>query len=142
MIRFVSIIALLVLSPGLFAQQKDTTSGKIIKQWSLSQDFTEEVNIPFDTVFSLFHRFRVSDRYSFANATPGNYGLPFYQINFFDRVTDPDKFLYAYYYPFMYVPDRAVFMNTQLPFTELFWTFGGQRQNSEQTFRIWHSQNV
>jgi hypothetical protein len=33
-------------------------------------------------------------------------------------------------------------MNTQIPFTELFWTFGGVRETAEQTFRIRHSQNI
>lgn len=141
MIRYVSVIVLLLLSLGLFAQEQDTAS-KIIEQWSLSRDFTEEVNIPFDTVFSLFHRFRVSDRYSFANAFPGNYGLPFYQINFFDRITDPDKFLSTHYFPVMYEPDRSVFMNTQVPFSELVWSFGAPAQTSEQTFRVRHSQNI
>ena len=42
----------------------------------------------------------------------------------------------------MYVPDKAVFMNTQIPFTELVWTFAGPRETSEQTFRVRHSQNV
>ena len=142
MIRCVTIIVLLVLSPCMYAQEQDTTGGTLIKQWSLSQDFTEEINIPFDTVFSLFHRFKITDRYSFANANPGNYGLPFYQINFFDRITDPDKFLYSHYYPLMYVPERAVFMNTQVPFSELVWSFGAPTQTSEQTFRVRHSQNV
>ncbi len=142
MIRYISIISLLVISTGLFAQKKDSTEKKIIKQWNLSSDFTEEVNIPFDTVFSLFNHYRIADRYSFANATLGNYGLPFYQINFFDRITDPDKFLFSYYYPVMHVPDRALFMNTQVPFTEIVWTFGSPTQTSEQTFRVRHSQNV
>jgi hypothetical protein len=124
-------------------QSKETQSKtRILKEWTLSSDFTEEINQPVDTVFSLAQRFKLADRYSPVNATLGNYGLPFYQINFFDRVTDPDKFLYSYYYPLMYVPSRALFMNTQVPFTELDWTFGGQRQNAEQTFRIRHSQNV
>lgn len=142
MIRNISFIILLSFSIGLFAQKQDSTKQKIIKQWHLSSDFSEEVNVPFDTIFSLFNRFRIADRYSFANATLGNYGLPFYQINFFDRVTDPDKFLYSNYYPLMYLPERAVFMNTQLPFTELDWTFGAPRPTSEQTFRVRHSQNV
>ena len=33
-------------------------------------------------------------------------------------------------------------MNTQVPFTELVWTYGGLRDQAEQTFRIRHSQNV
>jgi hypothetical protein len=167
MIRNISIALLLLLSIGLFAQKPDAAkvqrvlkkpeSGtnllktqktdsvlipRIIKQWNLSPDFTEEVNIPFDTVFSLFNRFKIVDRYSSFNTSLGNYGLPFYQLNFFDRITDPDKFLYDYYYPYMHVPDKALFMNTQVPFTELVWSFAGPTETSEQTFRVKHSQNV
>ena len=142
MIRQISIILLLAFSTGLYAQKQDTLKPRILKQWNLSSDFSEEVIIPFDTVFSLFNRFRIADKYSSVNATLGNYGLPFYQISFFDRITDPDKFLYNAYYPFMHVPDNAVFMNTQVPFTELIWTFAGPRETSEQTFRVRHSQNV
>jgi hypothetical protein len=142
MIRHISIILLFAFSSGLNAQKQDTLKPRILKQWHLSSDFSEEVIIPFDTVFSLFNRFRIADRYSSVNATLGNYGLPFYQISFFDRITDPDKFLYSSYFPFMHVPDNAVFMNTQVPFTELVWTFAGPRETSEQTFRVSHSQNV
>lgn len=108
----------------------------------MNRDFSEEIQIPFDTIFSLFNRYRTTDRYSPLNATLGNYGLPFYQLNFFDRITDPDEYLYASYLPLMYIPRRAVFMNTQVPFTELVWTNGGPRETSEQTFRVRHSQNV
>ncbi|MCX6255261.1 MAG: hypothetical protein NTV31_12385 [Bacteroidia bacterium] len=155
MIRHISIILLLAFSFGLNAQKPVTFSSRlksqrqdtlkkprILKQWNLSADFSGEVTIPFDTVFSLFNRFKIADRYSPVNATLGNYGLPFYQISFFDRITDPDKFLYCYYYPFMHVADKALFMNTQAPFTELIWTFAGPRETSEQTFRVTHSQNV
>jgi hypothetical protein len=142
MIRNITIFLLLSVSLGLSAQKKEPAKPRIIKQWNLSSDFTDEVVFPFDTVFSLFQRYRIADRYSSLNATLGNYGLPFYQINFFDRINDPDKFLFTGYYPLMYLPDRAIFMNTQLPFTELVWTFGSPRETSEQTFRIRHSQNV
>ncbi len=115
---------------------------KILKQWTLSPDYSEEVSIPIDTVFSLSNRFKLADKYSPVNATLGNYGLPFYQLSFFDRVTDPDKFLYAYLAPLMHTPANTVFMNTQKPFTELNWSFAGPTETSEQTFRVRHSQNV
>jgi hypothetical protein len=140
--KFIYIIFLLAFSQILNAQKQDTLKTRILKQWHLSKDYSEEVNVPFDTVFSLFNRYRRADTYSPFNVTLGNYGLPFYQINFFDRVTDPDKFLKSYYYPLMHVSDNAVFMNTQVPFTELDWTFAGPTTTSEQTFRIRHSQNV
>src|SRR5664280_1539622 len=42
----------------------------------------------------------------------------------------------------MHIPSNAVFMNTQVPFTELDWSFAGPVANSEQTFRVRHSQNI
>jgi len=143
MIRQLSIVLLLAFASGLYAQKPDSLKNqRILRLWHLSSDYSEEVPVVFDTVFSLFNRYRITDKYSPVNASLGNYGLPFYQINFFDRISDPDKFLYSTYYPLMHVPDNAMFMNTQTPFTEVLWTFGGPREMSEQTFKIMHSQNV
>jgi hypothetical protein len=108
----------------------------------MSHDYTEEDSIPVDTAFSLYHRFRRSDKYSGFNVYPGNYGLPLYQMNFFDRITNPDKFIYRNFYPFMHMPDNAVFMNTQVPFTEMVFGYAGPRDRAEQTFRVRHSQNI
>ncbi len=142
MSRSLAILLLISLTLGLNAQEKEAPKKKLLRQWTLSPDFSEEIPMPFDTVFSLCHRYRLTDRYSPLNATLGNYGLPFYQINFFDRITDPDKFLYGGYFPLMHHFDNAVFMNTQVPFTEMVWTYGAPRETSEQTFRVRHSQNV
>jgi len=155
MIRHIIIVFLFAISSGLYAQNKNVMPSRpnvqrpdsikkprILKEWTLSHDYTEEVIIPFDTTFSLYQRSRIADKYSPINATLGNYGLPFYQINFFDRITDPDKFLYSYYYPFMHLPSNALFMNTQVPYTELDWSFAGPRPTSEQTLRVRHSQNI
>ncbi len=119
---------------------------------SESQEYLENGNChlifpkryPFDidTVFTLFHRNKIADKYSPVNATLGNYGLPFYQLSFFDRINDADQYLSKYYYPLMHLPDNAVFMDTQAPYTELDWSFAGPRQTAEQTFRIRHSQNI
>jgi hypothetical protein len=142
MLRSTFILVFVSLSLGLAGQAKEPVKQRTLREWTMSSDFTEEISSPVDTIFSLFHRFRVSDKYSPVNAYPGNYGLPFYQINFFDRIQDPDMYLYKYYYPFMHLPSNAVFMDTQVPFTELAWTFGAPRETSEQTFRVRHSQSV
>ncbi len=112
------------------------------RQWTLSPDFTTEIAVPLDTAFSLFNRYRVADKISDFNAYNGNYGLPQYEINFFDREWDPDRFLYAHYLPFMFTPANTLFINTHVPFTELRWSNGGARSKAEQTFRIRHAQNV
>ena len=143
MFRIISITSLLIISFAVFAQDADSVKAKTgVKQWNLSPDFSEEVNIPFDTLFSLFNRYRLTDKKSPYNAYLGNYGLPLYQINFFDRITDPDKFLYSPYYSFMHTSDNAVFMNTKTPFTDFAWSYGAPRETSEQTLRLRHSQNV
>jgi len=139
--RTLAILLITCLSPVFYAGAQDTLRHRVTEMWRGSPDLTEEVVVPFDTIFSLFHHYRLADKYSPLNASPGSYGLPFYQLNFFDRVTDPDKYLSTYYYPFMYQPDRYLFMNTQVPFTELLWTYAGPRNQAEQTFRIRHSQN-
>jgi len=137
-----AILLITCLSPVFYAGAQDTIRHRIIEMWRLSPDMTEEVKVPFDTTFSLFNHYRLADKYSPLNAYPGSYGLPFYQLNFFDRVTDPDKFLSGNFYPLMYQPERYLFMNTQVPFTEFVWTYAGPRDQAEQTFRIRHSQNV
>ena len=115
---------------------------RILRQWSLSRDFTEEVPIEFDTTFSLFNRYRIIDLYSPVNAQLGNYGLPYYPVNFFDRISDPDKFLYANHYRYMHTSENVLFMDLHVPFSELKWTIGGRRELAEQTFRVKHSQSV
>lgn len=135
-------ILLLCLSAVSAGQTPDTLEKRITRQWTLSGDFTEEIPVPVDTAFNLFHNIRTTDKYSAFNAYPGNYGLPLYQINFFDRIADPDNFLYRYYYPFMHMPGNSLFMNTQVPFSEMVFTFAGPRDRAEQVFRVRHSQNA
>ncbi len=140
---FIVILPFLPVSEFLLnAQEQDQIQPRVLKQWTLSPDFTEERIIPFDTVFSLTNRYRLTERHSPLNAWPGSYGQPFYQIPFFDRTNHPEKYLYQYYYPLMYLSDRTIFMNTQVPFTEMVWSFAGPRNVAEQTFRVRHSQNI
>ena len=114
----------------------------IMEQFTLSRDFSAEEPIVFDTLFSLFNRYRIIDSYSPVNAYIGNYGLPYYPVNFFDRISDPDKFLYSGLYHFMHTSDNPTFMNVPSPFTEIKWVIGGKRENAEQIFRVKHSQNI
>src|SRR5664279_1804347 len=117
-------------------KQDSIKKPRILREWTLTPDYSEEVPKPIDTVFSLSNRFKKADLYSPVNAGLGNYGLPFYQVSFFDRVTDPDRYLYKYLYPLMHTQYNPIFTNTQTPFTELDWAFAGPTQTSEQTFRV------
>jgi hypothetical protein len=119
------------------------TPERITRQYRLTKDFAATDEVPFDTAFSLFHRQRVTDRYSPFNAYQGNYGLPLYQINYFDRVRDPDYYLYQNYYPFMHIPAKATFMETNVPFMDLLFTYAGPTiTTAEQNFRFRQSMNL
>ena len=91
MIRYISIVLLLVFSSGLYAQKQNLIPFKakqdsiinsrnsktlktdtlkkprILREWTLSPDYSEEVNIPIDTVFSLSNRVKIADKYSPVN---------------------------------------------------------------------------
>lgn len=140
--QYLFFILLLSYPAIIAAQEADTSKHRITRLWTLSHDYSEEVSVSIDTAFSLAHQHRKADKYSPFNAYLGNYGLPLYQINFFDRPTDPDKFLYWYYFPFMRHTGNPVFVNTQVPFTEMGYSNAGKRDRVEQTFLIRHSQNI
>lgn len=135
----VVVSAVMLLTAAAGAQ----TTVRKIDQFRLGSDFTEIVHGEPDTLFSLYHRYRRTDRYSPFNAYAGNYGLPVYQIGYFDRIRSHDSYLYQFYYPFMYLPSTALFMDTQVPFTEMVFNYAGAtRATAEQNFRVRHSQNL
>ena len=140
--KYLFIILFLSFPVIIASQEADTSKKRITRLWTLSRDYSEEVSVSIDTSFSLAHQHRKADKYSPFNAYLGNYGLPLYQMNFFDRTTDPDKFLYWNFYPFMRHPGNPVFVDTQVPFTEMGYSHSGRRDRAEQTFLIRHSQNI
>jgi hypothetical protein len=142
MLKKILFILIIACPTVLRAQKPDTTLPVIKRQWTLSPDYAEEIDVPVDTSFSLFHRHKLADKFSPFNAYGGNAGLPLYQIDFFERITDPDMFLYSNYYPYLHVPGNSLFMNTQTPFSEMVFTYAGPSDRSDQTFRVRHSQNV
>jgi hypothetical protein len=142
MLKKIIFILILAIPSVSAAQKQDTIKPVLKRQWTLSSDYAEEITVPVDTAFSLFHRHKLADKFSPFNVSLGNYGLPMYQINFFERNINPEMFLKGGYYPFMHLPENALFMNTQMPFSELVFTYGGKSDRSDQTFRVRHSQNV
>ncbi|MFN8240374.1 MAG: putative porin [Bacteroidales bacterium] len=140
--RLLFIIAAILFPVVILAQESDSSRHVIKRQWKLSEDYSEEVEVAIDTAFSLFHHYKSAEKSSPFIIYPGNYGQPVYQLDFFDRPTDPVQYLYRHYLPFMHVPTNALFMNTQIPYTELVFNYAGPRDRADQSFRIRHSQNV
>ncbi|MEZ5000799.1 MAG: putative porin, partial [Bacteroidales bacterium] len=64
------------------------------------------------------------------------------ELDFFKRNDDPDQYLYGNLKPYMHHTGNKTFIETQVPFTELKFTFGGPRTVAEQSLGVRHSQNV
>ncbi len=124
------------------AQQDSTGIIRITRQYSLSEDYTQIVPMDIDTALSGFQEYRILDKQSPFYSSLGNYGLPIEEFDFFRRVYNPDEFIYRNYKAYMSHTGNKVYIDTQVPFTELFWTYGGGRAEAEQTFNVRHSQNI
>jgi|WetSurMetagenome_2_1015567.scaffolds.fasta_scaffold00352_3 hypothetical protein len=159
--RRIFLYLLFILFPaGLFAQESFPRLGepkhfsrqqlkpdtiqkpRIIRRWTLSPDYTSEIPLGPDTTFDECNHYRKTDKVSDFNIYPGNYGLAVYQLNYFDRDWSPDDYLYTYFKPYMFTPYNPVFYNTQVPFTELVFNYGGKKADAEQSFSLRHSQNI
>lgn len=140
-------ITFLSVSLNTFAQEgnireKDDTVTHVSRQYKLNDTFTETIDIPLDTLVDTFHRYKKTEEISPFFQNLGNYGLPYVEIDFFDRPVDPEFFIYRHLRYFMHHAGNKLYVDTQVPFTELRWTYGGERQLAEQTLGVRHAQNV
>ena len=124
------------------AQQDSTRLARITRQYMLSDDYTLIVPIPIDTALSGFQEHKILDKQSPFYSSLGNYGLSVEEFDFFRRTYKSDEFLYRHYKPYMSHLGNKVYFDTQVPFTELVFSYGGARTEAEQTFNIKHSQNI
>lgn len=146
--RILIVILFLAGSAAIMAQPepkpaRDSTAVmRITRQYTLSDDYTRIVTLDMDTLLSGFQEHKILDKQSPFYLTLGNYGLPVKEFDFFRRTCMPDEFVYRHYKPYMSHLGNKVFVDTQVPFTELIFTFGGARTEAEQTFNVRHSQNI
>jgi len=125
-----------------FAQRDTTVVKRKTRQYTLSEDYTDTIAHAMDTMLTDFQFKKVINKHTPFYSSLGNYGLPILELDFFKRNTDPDRFLYRHYLPYMHTTGNKVFIDTQIPFSEIVFTYGGDRTDAEQTFSVRHSQNV
>jgi hypothetical protein len=110
--------------------------------YTLSSDYAETVAVDFDTVITGFQEYRKIDKITPFYASLGNYGLPLLELDFFKRNSVYDHQVYQFLKPYMHHTGNKTFIDTQVPFTEAKFTFGGPRTLAEQYLGLRHSQNV
>jgi len=140
-------ITLLSVSLNAFAQkgkipEKADSVTHVTRQFKLDETFTEIIDVALDTLVNTFHRYKKTEEISPFFQNLGNYGLPYIEVDFFDRPVDPEYFIYRHLRYFMHHAGNKMYVDTHVPFTELKWTYGGERNLAEQTLGVRHSQNV
>lgn len=140
-------IILLIVSLNAFSQEgnipeKNDSITHITYQYKLSENYTDTVYVPLDTLVNTFHRYEKTEEVSPFFQRLGNYGLSYVETDFFDRPVNPEFFIYRHLKYYMHYAGNRMYVDTHVPFTELQWTFGGERQEAEQTLQVRHSQNV
>ena len=141
--RGILIYMLLFSVPAfLYAQVEDNKIIHTTQEFGFSPDFSELIKLELDTVITGFQQHRIIETKTPFFINLGNYGLPVVEIDFFERTISQEDFLFRHYKPYMHHTGNVRFVNTQVPFSELIFTFGAPRPTSEQTFSVRHSQNV
>jgi len=140
--KLIPLVLFLAATITTAAQQDSTGVVRITRQYSLSEDYTRVIPVPMDTALSGFQEHKILDKQSPFYSSLGNYGLPVEEFDFFRRTYDPDQFIYRHYKPYMSHLGNKIYIDTQVPFSELVYSSGGARTEAEQTFRVRHSQNV
>lgn len=135
-------VFILSAASNAFSQQDSASVVRITKLYRLSDDYTQRVPVPMDTMLTGFQVHKVPDRVSTFYSSLGNYGLPIEELDFFRRSFQQDEFIYRYYKPYMSHLANKVYVDTQVPFTELVYSYGGARTEAEQALKVRHSQNI
>ncbi len=139
------LIVIIFMLAGYFsagAQQDSTGVARITRQYTLNDDYTQIVPVDMDTAISGFQEYKILDKQSPFYSSLGNYGLPIEEFDFFRRTYNSDEFIYRHYKSYMSHLGNKVYVDTQVPFTELVFSYGGARAEAEQTFKVRHSQNI
>lgn len=126
----------------LYGQRDTISEVRITRIYTLSEDYSEIVPLELDTLLNGFIDYRAGEKITPFYADQGNYGQPALEIDFFSRNREYDHFLYSNLKPYMHHTGNKRFIDTQVPFTDLRFFFGGPRALAEQSLKVRHSQNV
>ncbi len=141
-------IVLLLISLNSYGQKQVNTRAEAdsvphkTMQYKLDAYYSEIIEIPLDTLINTFHRYKKTEHITPFIQGLGNYGLACVETDFTARQTDPEFFIYRHLRNYMHHAANKTYIDTQVPFTELRWTFGGKKKKAEQTLGVRHSQNV
>ena len=118
----------------LFAQKK--TIDKYLRTWKIDPNTAGVDSLLPDTAHLNFQLLNHIDQYSVSNAFRGNLGSPIQSKVFTDRVLSHDFIFADAYYPYIRQIESAVFYDTNVPYSSLYYLSGGTNYQEDEQFRF------
>lgn len=112
-----------------------------IYAWTVDTRFGERTLAAMDTVRENFHRTVLAEGQGIAVSYLGNIGGPLQQKEFFER-KDVSQFPFMdVFEPWRRTPEKHLFLNTKVPYTNVQYQAGGGKQVAENRFKAELSSN-
>ena len=129
------------ISMNLLAQD-DIDSARVIYSWELQNFYSTPKEVDIDTGMTNLHILYPIYNYSINNSFLGNFGSPVIQNNFTDRIFNNEAFFLNPYLPYFHTAENTQYYNTKKPFSKLVYTNAGPSTYREESFEVFHTQNI
>jgi hypothetical protein len=114
----------------------------VIFSWKLDQYYIDKIPAELDTNLTGFQIDNPIYKNYISVTTLGNLSSPSISNIFTDRDIKEDYTVANVFYPFMKRIQNTYYFNTRKPFSKLTYYTGGGSYSKEETFDVFHSQNV
>lgn len=131
----------ILIQPVLLAQNEADTL-PVIYSWKLDNHFSQTVSTSMDTNLVNFQIFYPNYKYSISNSFLGNLGTATQSNIFSDRIYEDDVFFMNFYMPYFYSVPNTNYYNTRKQFSNLTYTFEKLSNGREESFDVFHTQNL
>ncbi len=139
--KVIAFVFTFFISMNLLAQD-EIDSTRVIYSWELQNFYSTSKEVDIDTSMTDLHIIYPIYNYSINNTFLGNFGSPVIQNIFTDRIFNNEAFFLNQYLPYLQTADNTQYYNTKNPFTRLTYTNAGPTRNREESFEVFHTQNI
>ena len=135
------IVVLVYIAPSFGQHVKSDTIKPELKNWVLSQDFSQKDSTVLDTLLTGLQAYNKMYRVNSYPAYLGNNGTAGISTNYFQRINS-DFFFLKYNMPYLSLPEEQVYFNTRTPYSRFAYSTGGGKKKQEQNLGFIFTQNV
>lgn len=112
----------------------DTIAPPRFTAWKINERTGDRYSVPMDTLLFNYQHKTLPDGEYTATGYLGNLGSPMISKIFFDRNEKDNFVFYDAYYPYNKDPEKQLFYNMRVPYSQLNYQSAGSREDKEEKF--------